>query len=378
MVAMALQQAGLSATVYEAHDEASADEVGSFLNLASNGLDVLRTLRAMEAVQAAGFPTSRMTMFSSTGKRLGEVPNGGRLPDGTVSVTLKRGVLHRLLREEALRRGIVIHSGKRLVEAHTSADRALATFADGTTASGAVLVGADGLHSRIRALLDAANPAPRYTGQLSIGGIAPRSALEPTPDAYRMIFGQRAFFGYAVRESSEAYWFANLQAPPEQAKHPSAEWKTRLLELFAGDVGPATSLISATPEVAAWPIFDLPTVKTWHRGRLVLLGDAAHATSPSSGQGASLAMEDALVLALCLRDQPEPSRAFAAYERLRRPRVERVVRASARVSNTKVAGPVGRVVRDALMPLALRFVASQASQTWLHGYHLDWDTKVIA
>jgi FAD-dependent urate hydroxylase len=377
VVALALQRAGFAPTLYEAHAEASADEVGSFLNLASNGLDVLRTLGALEVVQGAGFPTPRMTLFSGTGKRLGEVPNGGRLPDGTVSLTLKRGVLHRLLREEAQRRGIGVVSGKRLVDATSNDDHVVASFDDGSRATGELLVGADGLQSRTRAVIDAANPGPRFTGQLSVGGIAQASSVEPTPDAYRMIFGRRAFLGYAVRSSGEAYWFANLQAPADDAKQSTAAWKARLLELFADDVGPAAALIAATSALAAWPIFDLPTVTTWHRDRLVLLGDAAHATSPSSGQGASLAMEDAVVLAQCLRDLPTHGQAFAAYERLRRPRVERVVRASARVSNSKVAGPIGRVVRDLLMPVALRFAANPANQAWLHGYHLEWDKSVL-
>jgi FAD-dependent urate hydroxylase len=378
VAALALQRAGFTPTLYEAHGEASADEVGSFLNLATNGLDVLRTLGALEAVQGAGFPTSRMTLVSGTGKLLGEVPNGGRLPDGTVSRTLKRGVLHRLLREEAVRRGITVVAGKRLADAEQVDDHVVARFADGSQVTGELLVGADGLHSRTRSVIDAANPTPRFLGQLSVGGIAPAGTLEPTPDSYRMIFGRRAFLGYAVRSTGEAYWFVNLQAPAHDAKRSTAEWKVRLLEVFADDVGPAETLISATGELAAWPIYDLPSVTRWHRGRLVLLGDAAHATSPSSGQGASLAMEDAVVLAQCLRDLSPHEAAFAAYERLRRPRVERVVRASARVSNAKVAGPVGRALRDALMPLALRFVATSTSQAWLHGYHLEWNSTVAA
>jgi 2-polyprenyl-6-methoxyphenol hydroxylase-like FAD-dependent oxidoreductase len=116
-------------------------------------------------------------------------------------------------------------------------------------------------------------------------------------------------------------------------------------------------------------------VRRWHDDRMIVIGDAAHATSPSSGQGASMAIEDAVELGRCLRDRPEPAVAFAAYERLRRTRVERVVASGARSSNAKVAGPVARVLRDALLPIFLRRQGAQAA-AWLHGYHIDWDTPV--
>jgi 2-polyprenyl-6-methoxyphenol hydroxylase-like FAD-dependent oxidoreductase len=110
---------------------------------------------------------------------------------------------------------------------------------------------------------------------------------------------------------------------------------------------------------------------------MVIIGDAAHATSPSSGQGASLAIEDAIVLAKCIRDRTDVAQAFADYERLRRGRVERVVAYSARVSQSKTAGRVGRWFRDLAMPLALKVFASPNAQAWLYGYHIDWSEPLI-
>src|SRR6202000_3460538 len=91
----------------------------------------------------------------------------------------------------------------------------------------------------------------------------------------------------------------------------------------------------------------------WHRGRMILVGDSAHAPSSSSGQGASLALEDAVELARCLRDHPTAEDAFGAFEASRRPRVERIARESARKNSAKTAGPVGRV----LMGAAIRVFA---------------------
>lgn len=123
------------------------------------------------------------------------------------------------------------------------------------------------------------------------------------------------------------------------------------------------------------PVEDLPRVPVWHRGRVALVGDAAHATSPSSGQGASLAMESAVQLARCLRDLP-PERAFPAYERLRRARVERIIAAGARTNRDKAAGPVARVLRDLFLPIALKAFASPERMSWQYGYRIDWDAPV--
>ena len=111
---------------------------------------------------------------------------------------------------------------------------------------------------------------------------------------------------------------------------------------------------------------------------MIVIGDAAHAAAPSSGQGASMAVEDAVVLARCLRDLPDTGQAFATYERLRRGRVERIVAHGARTSNSKAAGPVGRALRDLMMPVILKRVVRGGSLAWMHDYHIDWDEKVAA
>src|SRR5262245_50092333 len=377
VAAMALRKAGIDATVFEAR-EGNADFVGSFLNTASNGLDALKAIDAHRAVLAHGFRTPRMVMWSGSGKRLGEVANGIQLPDGTVSITVERGHLHAALRRQAVERGIRMEQGKRLVSAERSNGGVTAQFADGTDAHGDFLIGADGLHSRTRQLLDPAAPSPRYTGQLSLGGRARDTTLTPTPDAFHMIFGRRAFFGYSVRDRGDVYWFANMAWDGDTTRQSfgaisPSEWKRTLIDLFAQDAGPARDIIEATAdEVAAFPVYDMPAVPTWHRDSMVIIGDAAHATSPSSGQGASLAIEDAVVLAKCIRDHENSSAAFVTYERLRRRRVERVVAYSARVTQSKTPGPVGRWLRDLAMPIALKAFASPNAQAWLYRHHIDW------
>ena len=252
VAAMALQKVGIEATVFEAHD-GSAERAGSFLNMASNGLDALKAIDAHHEVLAHGFPTPRMVMWSGTGKRLGEVANGLRLPDGTVSITIDRGHLHGVLRREAIKRGIRIEQGKRLLSAGISRGGVTARFADQSEADGHLLIGVDGIHSRTRHLVDQAAPSPRYTGQLSIGGRAQLTTLSPTPEVFHMIFGRRAFFGYSVRGDGVVYWFANVAWDQEPSRESlgsiaARDWKETLLGLFADDAGPARDIVGAATD----------------------------------------------------------------------------------------------------------------------------------
>jgi FAD-dependent urate hydroxylase len=258
----------------------------------------------------------------------------------------------------------------------------VARFEDGTEAEGDLLIGADGIHSRTRRIIDPSAPGARYVPVLNIGGYARDVTVQAEPGTFRMVFGKRAFFGYAVHPSGEIWWFAN---PPRATEPTGAElaaidteqWREMLIDLFAGDDSPAVEIIRSTPgKLAGWATHDLPSVPTWYRGSMIIIGDAAHATAPSSGQGASMAIEDAVVLARCLRDLPNTEQAFALYERLRRDRVERIVAHGARTSNSKAAGPVARVLRDLMMPLILKRVASGDSLTWMHDYHIEWNAKV--
>jgi len=383
VAAMALERAGIQAVVYEAA-EAPGDHVGLFLNTSSNGLDVLRTLAVDAVGQADGVPIPSSVMWSGTGKRLGEVANGIRLQDGTVSTAIRRGLLQRVLREEAERRGVKVEFGKRLDTYRVGGDgQVIARFADGTEAEGAVLIGADGIHSATRQAMDPAAPKPTYTGLLSIGGYSHSTTISPTPDTQHFVFGSRAFFGYLVRASGEIWWFANLARADEPSRAElagisTAEWKRRLLDLFAGDLDRIAEILQATQgEIGAYTVHDIPTIPTWHRGPVVLIGDAAHATSPNAGQGASLAMEDALVVAKCLRDLPDVEQALATYERLRRERAEKVVAYSHRIGRSKtISNPVGVWIRDLVMPFALKRFANPKAHAWIYTYHVDWDDKV--
>jgi 2-polyprenyl-6-methoxyphenol hydroxylase-like FAD-dependent oxidoreductase len=378
VTAMALERAGVEAIVYEAH-RPSADEVGSYLTVATNGLDALHAIDAHMAVVRAGFPTNQTAMFSGSGKRLGTVPLGAGGNHRLATHTIKRSHLHRALHEEAARRHVRIEFGKHFKAADISECGVRARFEDGTSADGDLLIGCDGIHSPTRTIIDRRAPAPRYVGLLNFGGYTSGAVGEAA--TWHMIFGARAFFGFIPDGAGGTVWFANVPrhaaSPAERASTTIEEWKRWLIELFAGDRGPAVDLIaSGTLQLTADNTHDLPSVPTWHKAPLVIIGDAAHAPSPSSGQGASMALEDGVVLAQCLRDAPDVPRAFALFERMRRQRVERIVAQGARSSSSKAAGRVGRVVRDLLLPWVFRHIVTERSQAWIYDHHIDWDRRL--
>src|ERR1700754_777786 len=212
VAAMALQKAGLSVAVHEARP-GPADDVGAFLTLQANGIDALRAIDAGHVVAGLGFPTPRMRFRSGTGKVLGEVGTGPALPDGTVGRTLRRSDLYRALRDEAVRRSVPVEHGHRLVDVRTTPEGVQAEFADGSNATADILVGADGIHSRVRGVIEPDAPPARYVPVLNIGGYTPPQQVDARPGEYEMVFGKRAFFGYTVAPDGAIWWFAN---PPRR------------------------------------------------------------------------------------------------------------------------------------------------------------------
>jgi 2-polyprenyl-6-methoxyphenol hydroxylase-like FAD-dependent oxidoreductase len=120
-------------------------------------------------------------------------------------------------------------------------------------------------------------------------------------------------------------------------------------------------------------------VKKWHDdSRMIIIGDAAHATSPAAGQGASMSLEDAVILAQCIRDCPDYPIAFATFQSLRQARVERIVADGHKSSADKAAGPILRVIRDAILPGKFRAAAKDGGQSmmWLQGNHIDFEQRI--
>ncbi|GLW94146.1 FAD-dependent monooxygenase [Actinokineospora globicatena] len=380
VTAAALRQAGVAVRVFEAHAGA-ADGVGGMLMVAPNGLDAFAAVGVGERVGALGQPTSTMVMEDFRGRKVFAFDG---LPGLPASRTLWRSDLYRVLHDRAVELGATVEHGKRLVGVEEDEDSITAVFADGTTATADVLIGADGIRSTVRALIDPDAPGPEPVGLLGLGGWGPPVPGIGDPGVMHFAQGKRAFFGYWATAEGDTAWFSNLPHPgamsSAQAREvPAEDWLRRLRAAHEGD-HPAEQVLAGARDLQITGALEiLPAVRHWYRGRMVLVGDSAHAPSPSSGQGASITAESAVQLARCLRDLPDLPRAFAAYEGLRRARTDKIIAGARRTNNTKAAGPVARAVSRALTPVLTRTLFTPKRIFGdIHAHTIDWDERVGA
>ena len=350
--------------------------------LAPNGLEALKIIGIDAELQAVSRPISHMTIADSRGKVLCRFSGlAGMQPSRVVW----RSDLHKVLRKAVEDTDIPIVYGKRLVGASETADGVCLQFADGSHASGDILIGADGIRSTVRELIDPNAPTPQYTGHLGFGGGAPHGTIEASSDTMTFVFGKHAFLGYWLDPNLGICWFTALPhdtplTSAEVRKVPTSQWLDRLRDLCRDDQPAQTLLrhVDSDQLIATGASEMMPPVPRWHSERMVLIGDAVHAPSSSSGQGASLAVESAIQLARCLRDFARPSQAFECYEQLRRERVEGVAANTAKSNSKKASGPLAKALTHILMPIALKtFFKPDKMFGGQHSYRIDWDASAL-
>lgn len=317
--AIALRRAGHEVCVYEKTPEMR--EVGAGLSLWGNALTALDKLGLGAAVAATGSPAVSGAARDQRGRVLTPVKAeaAGRM------VVLHRGELQALLLEALGQPGV--KTGAMFVGYEEGPEGVRANFDDGEEALADLLVGADGLHSVVRGQLHGAQP-PTYAGYTAWRGV---TAFELDPGAGGESWGCGQRFGIVPMSRGRVYWFAVANAPEGEAD-PLPGRKARLLRRFEGWHAPVSDVIAATEESAILrnDIYDRPPLKRWSSGRVTLLGDAAHPTTPNLGQGACQAVEDAVVLAQCLAGNQKIPAALQRYDAARIPRTTRIITTSRR------------------------------------------------
>ena len=370
-LALALHRAGLDDVVVAETRPSFDNTGGAFLTLAPNGVNALDAIGHGDVPGAAGgFELSGIDFHNARGRKVAELDGEDDLARyGARSVVLRRARLQEELARRAQRTGIPFLFGAHLGAIREQPEGVEAVFTDGRTVSADAIIGADGIWSAVRRLTWPDAPRPTYTGIVDCGGWATLDL----PDSVRqqMHFGHRAFFGHAVKDSV-VYWFTNVPRADEPARAEldhldQPTWMAAIRRLHAQDPAPVRAVLDAADEaVGAWPIYDMPELAAWSTRTTCLIGDAAHAVSPSSGQGASLAIEDAVVLAGLLRDAPTPAAAFDGFVRERKARAEKVVRFGRRIGDRKVASTTGSLFRDLTLGLFLRMGAKAAAEQYTY------------
>lgn len=341
--ALALRQCGFAPEVFEQADELL--EVGAAIAVWPNAMRVLTRLGVGEAAAGRAGVLRRARWLRHDGRTL----KGFELPEGDAPAV----ALHRADLQTALRRALPppsLHLGKRLVRYAPDGGEARAEFADGTTTACEVLIGADGLHSRVRAQLLGDGP-PVYRGYAVWRGVTRLEHPALPPQTATEFYGAGRRFGVGPVGMGRTGWWATLNGP-EGAAEPPSERGRKLSEAFAGWCAPVCELVGATPpeSILRNDTYDRPPAARWGAGRVTLLGDAAHPVTPNLGQGGCMAIEDAVVLARCLSKYRPAESALRAYESRRRARTAYVARYSLRYGAFgQWQSPAALRLRDALL-----------------------------
>jgi FAD-dependent urate hydroxylase len=316
------KRAGFEVEHYERQPQLGP--AGAGIVLWPNGVKILLTLGLGDGLRHIGHSLQRVITRTNKGEPLTEMPVGElerRL--GAPVYPVSRTDLQNLL-VDAVGPG-ALRLGARCVRVEQTTAHATAYFEDGRTATGDVLVGADGIHSVVRQAV-VGEVAPRFTGMVNWVGLLAKDALQPEHTGSEFLgegkrcgllplAGDRVYFGFACA--------LDKGVPP-----PAAGLRSQLHELFGGWPAPILAVIDRLDEAELkyLEIHDLPPLPRWSQGRLALLGDAAHATAPTLGQGGCQAMEDAIWLARCLGATTlGVADGLARYESKRRERAELIV-----------------------------------------------------
>ncbi|QDE68481.1 FAD-dependent oxidoreductase [Myxococcus xanthus] len=355
-LACALRRAGLSVTVFERSD--ALKWVGAGLTVQMNATAALRRIGLCDEVVHAGACPTDSAILKPSGSALTRLPVT-RIQEelGLPLVCIHRARLQSVLLahagEENVRLGLTVTAF------HDDGQTVTVRLSDGSSVTGDALVGADGLRSVVRGALLGDAPL-RYSGYTSWRGVC-SDVPSATPGFVSETWGPGARFGVVPIGFGQTYWFATQNAPAGGQDAPG-ETRARLQSIFGGWHAPVADLIAATDEanIIRTDIHDRPPVSRWSRGRVTLLGDAAHPMTPNMGQGGCQAIEDAVVLAELLAGEGPVDAALAAYEQ------RRLARANSFVTRSWSLGRVaqwessaGRFIRNALFQLVPQGLAAR-------------------
>ena len=347
--AIALQQKGFTVKVYEAAPEIR--EVGAGLWVAANAMNIFQRLGIAKEVIEAG-NTLKSTLLGDHECNPLSVVDFTKIVQkyGNGTTAIHRAKLQAILMQNVAKG--TIETGKRLKSIHNTEGGVKAIFEDGTSAESDILIGADGIHSKVRAEIIGHIPL-RYSGQTCWRGIAKMHLKDPKSanELWGTQGGLRS--SYSQINAEDVYWYITQKAD-EGTKIPAQEVKKYLFNLVAEFTSDIQNVIQKTDNQAIIQndLLDLTPLDTWHKGRVVLIGDAAHASTPNLGQGACQAIEDAYVLAACLSSTPSVSEAFLQYEKMRMKKAKFVVKMSRQIGMmNNIGGAIGYRLRNALLRL---------------------------
>lgn len=322
--AIALKQMGIEATIFEAAP--TIKPVGAGLVLAANAIKAYRRLGIAEKIIAKGQALSTLQILNQRGKVLTSADAIAISKKYDLhNFAIHRAALHETLLAELDPKQLIVNKKaigfKRLAD-----EKVIISFADGSTYITDYLIVADGIHSAIRQQL-LPESTPRYSGYTCWRAVIDNPGLQL--NTATETWGKGSRFGIVPLAGDKIYWFACMNAPQNDPINRTMK-VADLQQLFQDFHHPVPTILKNTKDTALiWnDIIDLKPISQFAFGNVILIGDAAHATTPNLGQGACQAIEDAIILADELKKHNTPSAAFAAFEKRRIPRTHYVVNTS--------------------------------------------------
>lgn len=355
-MAIALQKRGVPVRVFEA--ASALTPIGAGILLPPNAMNILARYGLAEQVRAAGKPIDHFAILDRHGKLISQVSaHYAQQGASHQAVAIHRGQLQQVLLNSLM--VDTISTGKSCARIDLFADRAEALFADGTTASGPFVVGADGLRSTVRHAVFPRHRL-RYSGQTCWRGVATLKLPDKWESQFVEIWGRCGAFGFVPINESQVYWFATQRASA-QGVDDMGGVKRRLIGLYGSLIEPVAELIAQTEasQIIHSDLFDLAPMKSWAQGRAVLIGDAAHAMLPNLGQGGAQAIEDSWVLSETLATTNSFEEAVQRFQMLRLARVRKIAGMSrdlAKVSS--LCNVTLHDIRDTLLRRAPVFITA--------------------
>lgn len=345
-LAIALQQHGYTVKIVERSEGLS--EVGAGIWMAANPMQVYAKLGVADAIVDAGWTVRTLRLLDSKSGDI-QVTDMSEIAQryGFETVALHRAVLQKVLGQhlkyETIRFSSEVHSvvpQKRGI---------VATMADGSTCEASILVGADGLNSQVRRMA-ALGGEKRYSGSSSYRAIA-RGArvlpLEAEHEAFE-IWARGCRVGFSKINARDFYWYMTFDAPMGESTSPE-RMSTHAEAIFRQHFPQWIGLLQATlpGEILRTDISDLKPLSSWSSGRICLIGDAAHATTPNLGQGGAMAVEDSLVLLNAFQQCGLNEAALKRFEQQRRKKVDWTVSTSASIGKIcHIGNPLFRALRN--------------------------------
>jgi len=369
--AHALLQKGFDVHVYEAQPELK--EIGAGVALGPNAMKALRALGLEQAVREVAYQRDYQYLLSWKSGRV--ISKNARADTekryGAAGCSVHRADLLDVLSSRLPQAAVTL--GARGAEVDTHGSVAWAKFRDGTELEADAIIGADGIHSAVRASLFGAD-SPRFTGKICYRSVIPVDAVPgPAVQEGTWLGPHGAIVIYGVRRGE----LINVVAHHDDDTYTHESWITECdreepIQRYAKWHESLKRLFSASKVWYKWALYDRDPIPQWTSGRVTVLGDAAHPMLPYLGQGACQAMEDGCVLAMALDARPDDvPGALQLYERSRRPRASQVVlEARARGVDNHLVSPLAALKRDALIWVRQRISPNRDSRGlgWIPSY----------